>query len=138
MLSIRPATKKDRDTIKKILEDADLFYSALTMEAFWVAEMGNKIVGTVQLKDYEDFFFLGSLVVVAEEQGKGVASALLKEVLRSHQKNIYLYTIVPEFFEKFGFKITSPLPDLPSKDHYECEDCHSKKCVCMVKYPDAP
>lgn len=137
MLSIRPATNKDRDAIKKILEDVDLFYSALTMEAFWVAEMNNKIVGTVQLKEYEDFFFLGSLAVVKEKQGKGIARALLKEVLRTHQKNIYLYTIVPEFFEKFGFKITSPPPNLPSKDRYECESCHSEKCVSMVKLPDA-
>lgn len=137
MLSVRPAVKKDWNAIKKILRNLDLFYPALSMEGFWVAEKDHKIIGAVQLTDYKDFIFLGSLAVVKEEQAKGVAGALLYEVLKSQPKNIYLYTIIPEFFKKFGFKAVSPLPDLPSKDRYECEFCHSEKCVCMMRHPNA-
>ncbi len=137
MLNIRPARKPDLEAIQKILEDLDLFYPTLSMQGFLVAEKESRIIGTLQLAEYEDFFFLGSLAVVKEEQKKGVARTLLKAVLRSHNKNVYLYTIIPEFFEKFGFEITSPIPGLPSKNRYECEYCHTEKCVCMVKYPHA-
>lgn len=138
MLSIRPARRSELKAIKKILDDLDLSYPTLAMEGFWAAQREGRIIGTLQLAEYKDFTFLGSLAVVREEQNKGVAKELLKRVLKDRPKNIYLYTIIPGFFKKFGFKITPPLPDLPSKNRYQCEYCHSEKCVCMVKYPDAP
>lgn len=133
---IRPAGKNDRKAILKVLKELDLFYPTLSLEGFWVAETDGKIVATLQLAEHEDFIFLGSLAVVKEEQGKGVGHALLEKVLRSCRKNIYLYTIIPDFFKKFGFRITAPVPGLPSKDRYECEYCHPEKCVCMVRPPD--
>jgi N-acetylglutamate synthase-like GNAT family acetyltransferase len=133
MLKIRPAGKTDYDAIKKLLRELDLFYAALMMEGFWVAEKEGKIIGAAQLQDHGDFFFLGSLGVLAKERKKGVAATLLEKALGKADKDIYLYTIIPDFFRKFKFKIVSPLPGLPSKDRYECEDCHLDKCVCMVR-----
>ena len=121
----------------KLLKDLDLFYPTLSPEGFWVAEKGGRIIGAVQLEEQDEFFFLGSLAVAQTEQKKGAGRALLKNALRSCRKNIYLYTIIPEFFEKFGFKIAPPIPGLPSKDRYECEYCRPDKCVTMVKFADA-
>ncbi|MFA6549179.1 MAG: GNAT family N-acetyltransferase [Candidatus Margulisiibacteriota bacterium] len=133
MLIIRPAAKKDWATIKKILQELDLYYAALTFDAFFVAENENGIIGTAQFRNFNGFNFLSSLAVVPNEQKKGIASAFIKEFISSSALPIYLYTILPAFFEKFGFKITQPIPALPSKDLYECEDCHLDKCVCMAK-----
>ena len=133
MLTIRPAGKKDQKAIVKILKELDLFYPALAREGFWVVEQGGRVVATVQLEEHEDFIFLGCLAVVKEEQKKGLARALLEKALGSCRKNIYLYTIIPEFFQKFGFRTTSPIAGLPSKDRYECEYCHPEKCVCMMR-----
>ncbi len=136
MLKIRPAGKNDRKAIIRLLKKLDLFYPTLSAEGFWVAEKDGKVIATVQLAEHEDFIFLGSLAVVEEEQKKGVARTLVEKALGSCRRNIYLYTIIPEFFEKFGFQITASIPGLPSKDRYECEACHSEKCVCMVRPPD--
>jgi N-acetylglutamate synthase-like GNAT family acetyltransferase len=137
MLGIRRAQEKDNQEILRILKEADLYYEGLSLENFWVVEKEGKIIGTAQLTEYNDFLFLGSVCVVKEAQAKGVASALLKEVLKEVLKNVYLYTVIPQFFEKFGFKITSPISSLPSKNRYECEHCFSEKCVCMLRRPDA-
>lgn len=132
MLNIRPATEKDYDQILKILKELDLFYPALVLKGFWVAEEDKKIISTVQLEEHPDFVYLGSLAVIPECRKKKIATALLNESLKDIRKNIYLYTIIPEFFKKFGFQVTSSPPTtLPSKIRYECEYCHPEKCVCM-------
>lgn len=132
---IRKADKKDQKEILEILKSLDLYYPSLEMKDFWVAESDKEILGVVQLEEHQDFIYLGSLAITQKYQGQGIAKKLLNETLSKLTKNIYLYTIIPEYFEKFGFKIAGWVPpDLPSKERYECEFCHSEKCVCMVKY----
>jgi N-acetylglutamate synthase-like GNAT family acetyltransferase len=137
MLKIHAAGKEDSKEITGILKKLDLFYPSLSLTDFWVAEKDQKIIGTIQLRKYKDFFFLSALGVLEKERNQGIARALMNEALSSADKNIYLYTIIPEFFKKFGFQITSPIPGLPQKNQYECEYCHPEKCVCMVKRPHA-
>ena len=133
MFTIRKAVLPDHPGIIRLLKELDLYYADLILLDFWIAEELNNIIGTVQLANHKDFFFLGSLGVAPPYQKKGIGTALLKETIKNARKDIYLYTIIPEYFRKFGFQVTAPSPDLPSKDRYECADCHLEKCVCMVK-----
>ena len=133
MLKIRKANKNDEKSILKILKELDLFYPSLALKDFWVAEKDNKIVGAVKLEELGKFFFLSSLCILPKLQKQGIGSALMKETLKATNKNVCLYTIIPEYFKKFGFRITAPPPFLPSKEPFECEYCHPEKCVCMIK-----
>lgn len=135
MINIRKATEKDNPQILKLLKELDLYYEGLKLKNFWVAEEEEKIIGTVQLEEIGDFIFLGSLGVDPKEQHKGTASQLLNISTKDIEKPIYLYTIIPKFFEKHGFEIAKTIDGLPSKARYECESCHSEQCVTMVKYP---
>lgn len=130
--------KGDEKPILKILKGLDLFYPALSLKDFQVAEKDGKVVACVQLEEHDNFKFLGSLAVAKELQGQGIGNALMRESLKAQKKNTYLYTIIPGFFKKFGFNVpdTHP-PNLPSKDQYGCGYCHPEKCVCMVKYAHA-
>lgn len=131
MLKARPSRPKDNPRIKEILEELGLSYPSQTLDDFWVAEKNEKIVGLVQLKDHKTFFFLSSLGVSTSEQKQGIASFLVKEALKSAAKDVYLYTIQPEFFKRLGFKVVPPPPFLPAKSSFECRSCVPEKCVCM-------
>jgi len=132
VLTIRLATEKDDEQILKILKELDLFFPTLELKGFWVAAEDQQIIGVVQLEEHPDFVYLGSLAVIPEQRKKNVATTMLKQSLKNISKDIYLYTIIPKFFEKFGFQATSSPPTtLPSKLRYECEYCHPDKCVCM-------
>jgi N-acetylglutamate synthase-like GNAT family acetyltransferase len=133
MLDIRKAKAGDKDAVIGILKDLDIYYSALKFKDFWVASLGDRIIGTAQLEEGPDFLYLGSLAVIEGQRKKGVAGALLNKLLSGHKKDVYLYSTIPEFFSKFGFKPANPLSNLPSKARYECDECHLDKCVCMVK-----
>jgi len=136
MLTIRPAQETDKKELLKILKTLDLFYPSLSLKNFWVAEKNRKIIGVVQLKKYADFLFLSSLGIIEGERKLGIGAALLREILKNAKKNVYLYTIQPEFFKKFGFEIIPSSPKLPSKKPLECQSCIPEKCVCMVKLTD--
>jgi N-acetylglutamate synthase-like GNAT family acetyltransferase len=136
MLTFRKAEEKDNEQILQLLKALDLYYAKLSLINFWVAEENKKIIAAAQLLEYPDFFFLGSVGVIPEEQGTGIASDLINDLFDNVNKKIYLYTIIPGFFERLGFKITDPIPTLPSKDQYECASCHSERCACMVWEPN--
>ena len=134
MITIRKARDADKPQVIRILKDTDIYYSALKFEDFWVAEEEGEILGCAQLEEYPAFYYLGSLGVAVEHEGKGIARMLLNPLLKRLKKDTYIYTIIPEFFKKFDFVVAPPLPDLPSKDRYECADCHPERCVTMVRH----
>ena len=140
-VNIRPAQNEDYLRVKKLLEELYLYYADLAFKDFWVAESKGKIVGAVQIEEFKDFLFLGSLGVAADQQNHGIAKALLDKILKNQKKDVYLYTIIPEFFKKLGFKTITPNSqlrtpnfNLPTKSRYECESCHSDQCVTMVRH----
>ncbi len=134
-MQIRRAQGKNKQAIINLLKELDLYYNLIELKDFWVAEENNKIIATAQLLDCGEFLFLSSVGVDPKQQKHGVARKLLNKLLADQNRNTYLYTIIPDFFKKFGFEVTTTLPqNIPSKDRYECSACYPDRCVTMVKY----
>jgi len=133
MLTIRKACESDQQQIKALLDELDLYYHALAFKDFRIAEDNNQVVGTVQIEEFPNFLFLGSLGIKPDRQKQGLAKKLITTALKGTNKDTYLYTIIPDFFKKLGFEVCPSPSALPKKDLYECEYCHPTKCVCMVK-----
>lgn len=133
MIVVRPATAQDEAGIISILTAADLHYSGERLTGFTVAADGGKIVGVVRLEEHPAFYFLTSLGVLPAREKQGIASTLLRAVLNKKNKPVYLYTIIPDFFQPFGFAATAPLSALPAKELYGCEQCFPDQCVTMVR-----
>jgi N-acetylglutamate synthase-like GNAT family acetyltransferase len=134
---LRSATEKDWTAIKELLVAVDIYYTALTNEAFLVAEDNHQIVGVVQFKEYPNYYFLSSLAIKPARQGQGIGSQIIKQLSTKTNKPIYLYTISPNLFKRFGFQETTFADLLPSREHYECADCHADRCVCLVRFSGA-
>jgi len=132
---VRPAKAEDYPEIIKLISEIDEAYPGFAPDSFWVAEEVGTIVGTVRLIYYPNFVFLESLAVKKDHQGLGIAKKLLADSLKTIKKDIYLYTIIPDFFQKIGFTPISPPPDfLPGKARYECQFCKPSNCTAMVRY----
>lgn len=135
MPTIRPANQKDTAQIKKILSELVLYHPSLIPDDFWVADEGGQILGVSCLTEHGDFLFLSSVGVIETHRLKGTAKAILEKIFSEAKKDIYLYTIIPDFFKKFGFEIVDTPKNLPAKDSLGCEDCASNECVCMRRTP---
>ncbi|MBN2058395.1 MAG: GNAT family N-acetyltransferase [Candidatus Saganbacteria bacterium] len=132
-LKIRKARPEDEAAVLELLRELDLYYNGLRFSGFRVAEDSGRIVGIVQLEPGLDHIFLSSLGISQDRQEQGLASALLNELLPKQDQDIYLYTIIPDFFKKFGFEPVIPQVSLPSKARYDCQDCRPDRCVTMVR-----
>lgn len=130
---IRKAHKTDSTEILDILHALDLHLPSTITDDFWVAEIEGKIVGTACITDYGENIYLSSVGVVPDHRGKGVAKAVLQNLFTAAKKDIYLYTLIPDFFKKFGFVTAQAPEDITSKDVLGCEDCIKENCVCMVR-----
>ncbi|MFH1362335.1 MAG: GNAT family N-acetyltransferase [bacterium] len=135
MINIRQARESDNPQIIKLLKELDLYYKGLELKDFWLAEKAGETIGAVKLANYDNFVYLEALGTAQKDRHLGVARKLLSETLPKISKDIYLYTIIPDFFHKFGFELISrPKILLPSKEKCECENCQPNQCVTMVKY----
>lgn len=134
MATIRKAEQKDQKSLLELLksEDLDFWYPGMPIDSFYLAEDKKKIVGIVQLREFENFFFLDALGVIKEFRKKGIGKLLLEAMLKKTYKDLYIYTIIPNFFKKFGFKTVATPDFLPPRAIMQCEDCYPEKCKTMV------
>ncbi len=94
---------------------------------FFVYTEGASIYGCSALHiDWEDLAEIKSLAVARHKSGKGIGKKLLEHCMKDartlHLKKIFALTYVPEFFERFGFKIINK-KELPHKIWSECIKC---------------
>jgi amino-acid N-acetyltransferase len=100
---------------------------------FLVAESDGAFAGCCALAVLTpDLAEIRSLAVTPESAGRGVGKALVEECLvaarRLGLRRVFALTLVPEFFEKCGFTLTS-LGRLPEKSASECPVC-PKRSAC--------
>ena len=107
---------------------------------FFIYTEGSKILGCCALHiDWEDLAEIKSLAVSSSKVGKGIGTKLLNQCLKDAKKlkvrKVFALTYVPEFFERFGFRIVDK-KELPHKIWSECIRCMyfpGCKEIAMVK-----
>lgn len=133
---LRRSTDGDSSEIEAVLRDLDLWYPTIRMEDCWVASEGSRIVAVACLEEVGDHLFLSSLGVIPSLRGRGIASRLVDTIEGEASSDIYLYTIIPGFFERLGFERATAPDKISRREAFECERCEPDKCVCMVRHCD--
>lgn len=107
---------------------------------FFVYSEGKNIYGSCALHiDWEDLAEIKSLAVANNKCGKGIGAKLLSQCLKDARqlkvRRVFALTYIPEFFERFGFRIVDK-KELPHKIWSECIRCmYFPNCkeIAMVK-----
>ncbi len=94
---------------------------------FNVYTEGKNIYGCCALHvDWEDLSEIKSLAVANSKSDRGIGKRLLARCLKEAKalkvKKVFALTYIPEFFEKFGFKMVDK-EELPHKIWSECIKC---------------
>ncbi len=67
----------------------------------------------------------------------GALANMVDRLVREAARPVYLYTLVPEFFRKAGFREAVSLPpDLPPRSIYGCAACDPAACLCLMRPND--
>jgi amino-acid N-acetyltransferase len=107
---IRAAAAADQRTITSLVRGAGLNPMRLAWPNFLVAERvwmdGSQLVAVGQLRPHKDGTVeLASLVVIPEEQGRGIGGLLVETLIRKANGKLYLMCNAPKvpFYQQFGF-----------------------------------
>lgn len=110
-ITYRKATPADLRQICTLLEKENLPVSDINagLQAFFVAEDGNEIVGNIGIESYGDVALLRSMAVNPGYRNHGIAGKLVEHLLHfaseKHISSLYLVTNTAEvYFAKKGFK----------------------------------
>jgi len=88
-----------RDTLLRLGLDTE----DLKPQQFIVVRNQGRPVAFGRIKPYRKTYELGGIVVIEEEQGKGWGRLVVQELIRRFpQDEVYVVTVLPQFFEKLG------------------------------------
>jgi len=136
MIKVRQAQDADQPAIRELIDRLDLAYPSQTLNDFWVATEDKRVIGIAALWEFRNFYYLSSVGVMEERQHQGIATKLLNKLLAGLRKDVYLFTITPGFFARFGFQVVAEPPKgLPPRAAFACDRCRSELCVCMKRLP---
>ncbi len=106
-MNLRLARANDQATIESIIRSARINPMSLHWQHFTVAEEDGQIIGIGQIKTHGDGSReLASIAVIPAYQHRGVASAIIRELLARESGTLYLLcraSLAP-FYGRFGFR----------------------------------
>jgi N-acetylglutamate synthase-like GNAT family acetyltransferase len=132
-MSIQKARKADWPQIIALAAKHNLDYEDMGADDFWVAIEAGRVVGICGLKKHLDCRELCSLGVEETFQKRGLGRRLVETLLQQASGDIYLATVIPEFFRKLGFEEAGPVPASMIKKADWCAGCNRERCTVMIK-----
>lgn len=114
--TLRPATAGDARIIRKLIYQMQLSPLGLNWQHFILAnDPVGQIIGCGQVKTHNDGSLeLGSLGVLPEWRGRGVARKIIEHLLEQYPGRLYLTcrSELEPLYQKFGFR-TLVYPEMP-------------------------
>jgi N-acetylglutamate synthase-like GNAT family acetyltransferase len=109
MISIRPASADDQDSIIQLIRQADINPMGLKWPNFLLAvdDATGEVVGTGQIKRHGDGSYeLASIATVPAYQRRGIAHQIIEQLLLKHPGVLYLTCMdnMEGLYRQFGFR----------------------------------
>ena len=93
-----------------LIDEYELDNRNLYKNEFTIALLNNKLVAFGRLREHNDCKELCSIGVIKKHRTQKIGSSLIKHMINNVPAPIYVVCIIPEYFKKFGFKITRNYP----------------------------
>lgn len=129
---IRRAEKEDLSQIIALAARYNLDYDGMEADDFWVAVANGRVVGICGFRKHPDCQELCSLGVDEAFAGRGLGSRLVRALLQETRGDVYLATVIPEFFTRLGFKEAASIPASMVKKAEWCAGCRRDRCTILV------
>lgn len=130
---IRKARPEDFPAIRKLTASLGLDYAGMEQAPFWLAEEEGRVRGIVSLLTHRDCQELVSLGVDPSVRKAGLGGQLIETLMEAAGTDVFLATVIPGYFERYGFVRTLRVPPGMAKDPAWCEGCDKRLCTVMVR-----
>ncbi len=109
-MRIEQARESDLETIKSYIAAFELDNRDLRYQQFLVAKENNALLGFARIRKHKGCDEFCSLGVLEENRFHGIARELTLAHIKQATQPLYLVCIIPEYFEKLGFKTVTEYP----------------------------
>jgi len=133
MMIIRKANKADQAGILGLATKTNLDYAGMEADDFWVAVEGAEVVGICGLTKHLDCLELRSLAVEERFRKRGLGARLVAALFEEARRDVYLTTVIPDYFAGLGFEAVEAAPMSMIKPPALCDGCRRDLCRIMVK-----
>jgi len=130
---IRRAEGTERADVRRLAAKFDLDYEGMDKDDFWVAVEGAEVVGICGLTKHLDCLELRSLAVDERFRKWGLGGGLVAALFQEARRDVYLTTVIPDYFARLGFETVEAAPMSMIKPLSWCEGCRRDLCRIMVK-----
>jgi N-acetylglutamate synthase-like GNAT family acetyltransferase len=136
-VDVRSACSGELEEVLSKAGVLDLDLTDAHYDQFVVACKEKEIVGFGRIRRYEECVEVATLGVVEAEQKKGIGSAVVKELLGRTSGEVYLTTVIPQYFSRLGFKEVKDFPDVLKKKLDFCRSFgfHAEEIFVMKRVP---
>lgn len=133
-LKLYKATAEDLGEIVRYATLLELDASPTSADSYTVAKINSQIAGFVREKKHADCTELSTLGVIPQHQNKSIGQILVKDFLQKTTANtIYVVTVIPDYFKKFGFTSTCNYPSSLKEKEDNCKNiCNTDDVSIMV------
>lgn len=107
---IRKPSEKEFEQVCNYICELELDNRDLKQQQFVAAFFNDQLVGFGRLREHADCVELCSVGVIPSHQQKGIGKAIVANLINSTDQDIYLVSIIPEFFIPFGFQVVEEYP----------------------------
>lgn len=112
--------------VQSYIAEFELDNRALEAKDFLVLSKNEQLLAFGRLRHYEHCAELCSVGVIEVARNLGLASKLIKALIQTANKPLYLVSIIPSFFENLGFEICN---DYPQEMEEKLQYCTSSLVV---------
>jgi N-acetylglutamate synthase-like GNAT family acetyltransferase/SAM-dependent methyltransferase len=139
--SLRVSQPADLESVGRLLEESGLPVQGVEDHfdsSYVVADSAGTVVGVAGMETHGHSGLLRSLVVKPEWRRKGMGQALTREGLRLARRSglseVFLITVTPEYFHRFGFEAVAraSVPEEIRKSREFAEICPESATVMRV------
>lgn len=109
---VQPCDEIDFEKVKQHVQEMCLDDREMHASQFLVAKKDEEILGCGRLREYDDSVELCSLGVIERYRGQGIGKKIVLSLIDIfyqkmyfNRKNLYVVTIIPAYFSKFGFHL---------------------------------
>jgi len=132
-MTIRKAETSERESVRRLAAKFDLDYEGMDKDDFWVAVEGAEVFGICGLTKHLDCLELRSLAVEERFRKQGIGGRLVAALFLEARRDVYLTTVIPDYFAGLGFAIVEAAPMTMIKPLSWCDGCRRDLCRIMVK-----
>jgi N-acetylglutamate synthase-like GNAT family acetyltransferase len=127
--------EKEFEQVKKLVEDFWLDNANMQTEQFKVLSDKGKVFAFGRLREHADATELCTMGVAKEFQKNGLGEKMVKHLQSIAKRDVYLVTVLPEFFKKQGFLLVKQYPaSLQRKIDMCAKDYHVEEQYFVMKW----